>query len=406
MRRFVGFGFGPIQAGLMLYEAQASGAFDGYVIAEVDARLVEAVRRAGGTVTVNVAAADGIRQRRLEGVRIGNPADRADRAMIVAAIREADEMATAVPSVALYGAGGGSSIAAMIAEGVRPGRPEVLYACENNNYAAEILRGELAKHAPAEHYRDLDLLDTVIGKMSGVISSGSEMRSLGLAPLVDGAERCVLVEEFNRILVSRPRLPGFRRAIRVFEEKDDLLPFEEAKLFGHNAVHALLGYLAERRGLAAMSAIRDHPDLLDLGRRAFLDEAGAALVAKHGSTGDPLFTPAGWRAYAEDLLVRMTNPWLADRVERIIRDPRRKLAGGDRLFGTMRVCLSQGIEPRTLALGAAAALDYAMRSERGAGAAGEGAVQFLRDLWKDEPDDGLRERCLELAVRALGELKP
>ena len=104
--------------------------------------------------------------------------------------------------------------------------------------------------------------------------------------------------------------------------------------------------------------------------------------------------------------MRMTNPWLADRVERIIRDPRRKLAGGDRLFGTMRVCLSQGIEPRTLALGAAAALDYAMRSERGAGAAGEGAVQFLRDLWKDEPDDGLRERCLELAVRALGELKP
>jgi len=406
MRRFVGFGFGPIQAGLMLYEAQASGAFDGYVIAEVDARLVEAVRRAGGTVTVNVAAADGIRQRRLEGIRIGNPADSADRDMIVAAIREADEMATAVPSVALYGAGGGSSIAAMLAEGVRPGRPQVLYACENNNYAAEILRGELAKHAPADRTRDLDLLDTVIGKMSGVISSASEMRSLGLAPLVDGAERCVLVEEFNRILVSRPRLPGFRRAIRVFEEKDDLLPFEEAKLFGHNAVHALLGYLAERRGLVAMSAIRDRPDLLDLGRRAFLDEAGAALVAKHGSTGDPLFTPAGWRAYAEDLLARMTNPWLADRVERIIRDPRRKLAGGDRLFGTMRVCLSQGIEPRTLALGAAAAIDYALRSEGGVRAAGEGAVRFLRDLWKDEPDDGLRERCLKLAVRALGELEP
>jgi hypothetical protein len=31
MRRFVGFGFGPIQAGLMLYEAQASGGFDDYV---------------------------------------------------------------------------------------------------------------------------------------------------------------------------------------------------------------------------------------------------------------------------------------------------------------------------------------------------------------------------------------
>jgi hypothetical protein len=59
MRRFVGFGFGPIQAGLMLYEAQASRAFDDYAIAEVDGRLVDAVRAAGGAVTLNVAAADG-----------------------------------------------------------------------------------------------------------------------------------------------------------------------------------------------------------------------------------------------------------------------------------------------------------------------------------------------------------
>jgi mannitol-1-phosphate 5-dehydrogenase len=406
MRRFVGFGFGPIQAGLMLYEAQACGAFDDYVIAEVDARLVDAVREAGGAVTVNVAAADGIRQRRLEGIRIGNPALADDRAMIVAAIRASDELATAIPSVTFYAAGGPASIAAMLAEGIECGRQRVLYASENNNYAAELLRAELVKLAPADRFRDLDLLDTVIGKMSGVISSADEMRALGLAPLVPGASRCVLVEEFNRILVSRVRLPGFRRAIRVFEEKDDLLPFEEAKLFGHNAVHALLGYLAERRGLAAMSAIREHPDLLALGRRAFLEESGAALVAKHAATGEPLFTPAGWRSYAEDLLVRMTNPWLADRVERIIRDPRRKLAWGDRFFGSMRAALSRGIEPRTLALGAAAAVDHALRAETGAAATRGSATGFLLGLWKDDPDDGLRAACLELTVRALEDLAP
>lgn len=406
MRRFVGFGFGPIQAGLVLNEAQACGAFDDYVIAEVDDRLVEAVRSAGGEVTVNVAAADGIRQRRLTGIRIGNPRREADRAVIVAAIRQADEMATAIPSVTLYAAGGPSSVAAMLAEGLDAGRPRVLYACENDNYAARILGGELARLAPADRLGSLDVLDTVIGKMSGVISSAAEMRALGLAPLVPGADRCVLVEEFNRILVSRVRLPGFRRAIRVFEEKDDLLPFEEAKLFGHNAVHALLGYLAERRGLASMSAIREHPDLLEVGRRAFLEESGAALVAKHGATGDPLFTAAGWRAYAEDLLVRMTNPWLADRVERIIRDPRRKLAWGDRFFGTMRVALAQGVEPRHLARGAAAAVDHALRAETGSAASPPAVRRFLTDLWQAEADDGLRERCLALVVRGLGELAP
>ena len=408
MRRFVGFGFGPIQAGLMLYEAQASRAFDDYLIAEVDGQLVDAIRSAGGAVTVNVAAADGIRQRRLEGIRIGNPSVPADRAMIVAAIRQADEMATAIPSVTFYTAGGSSSIAAMLAAGVGSGRPQVLYTCENNNYAAEILRGELAKLAPAERLRGLALLDTVIGKMSGLIASAGEMRALGLAPLVAGGDRCMLVEEFNRILVSRVP-PGWpARAIGVFEEKDDLLPFEEAKLFGHNAVHALLGYLAERRGLVVMSAIRDVPDLLETGRRAFLEESGAALVAKHAATGDPLFTPAGWRAYAEDLLVRMTNPWLADRVERIIRDPRRKLAWGDRFFGTLRVALSQGVEPRALALGAAAAVDYALRTGGPAAAAASpvSARRFLLDLWKDDADDGLRERCLALTLRALEEIAP
>jgi mannitol-1-phosphate 5-dehydrogenase len=405
MRRFVGFGFGPIQAGLMLCEAQACGAFDDYVIAEVDARLVAAVRAAGGAVTVNVAGADGIRRLRLEGIRIFDPAVPADRAAVVEAVRGADELATAIPSVTLYGAGGRGSIAALLADGAGTGRPRVLYASENNNYAAHLLRAELEKLAPADRFRDLDLLDTVIGKMSGVISTPAEMEALGLAPFVPGLERCVLVEEFNRILVSRVRLPGFRRAIGVFEEKDDLLPFEEAKLFGHNAVHALLGWLAARRGLVAMSDIRRHPDLLDLGRRAFLEESGAALVAKHGATGDPLFTPAGWRAYAEDLLVRMTNPWLADRVERIIRDPRRKLAWGDRLFGAMRTALGRGIEPRVLALGAAAGVAHALGLE-GTAATPQAAAAFLRRLWQEEADDGTRARCLALVADALRELAP
>ena len=99
----------------------------------------------------------------------------------------------------------------------------------------------------------------------------------------------------------------------------------------------------------------------------------------------------------------MTNPWLADRVERIIRDPRRKLAWADRLFGAMRVTLAQGLQPRTLALGAAAATAYALRAEATPGTP-EAARRFLLDLWKDDPDDGHREQCLGLVARALEEL--
>ena len=273
----------------------------------------------------------------------------------------------------------------------------MVYTAENNNFAAEALQEEIAKYSPADLRAGIQILNTVIGKMSGVITSPQEMIRLGLVPLVPGSEKCVLVEEFNRILITRITLPGFPRRIRVFEEKDDLLPFEEAKLYGHNAVHALLGYLARLRGYEVMSEIADDARLLEMGRRAFVDESGAALMKRHAHLGDPLFTPDGYRSYAEDLLQRMTNPFLMDRVDRIIRDPRRKLGWNDRLFGTMRVALDHGIRPRNMALGAAAAVEHARESEKIMASPRD----FLCALWGEEASGARREECLRLVEAAL-----
>jgi len=89
---------------------------------------------------------------------------------------------------------------------------------------------------------------------------------------------------------------------------------------------------------------------------AFLEESGGALVKKYAQLGEELFTEQGWRDYAQDLLERMTNEYLADRVERAGRDVLRKLGRNDRLFGTMGLVLEQGIEPKQLSVGALAAL--------------------------------------------------
>ena len=196
-RKYVGFGFGPIQTGLMLLEALDSGSFDGYTISEVDPALVALVRGSGGTVTVNVARSDGIERRTLSGFWIGNPAVPADRERIVAAIREADELATAIPSVKLYGAGGRDSIAGLLAEGLDAGKARILYAAENHNYAARLLTAEVGRlaalemsltgGAPTGRLARFQALDTVIGKMSGVIQDPAVMAGLGLAPLVPGA---------------------------------------------------------------------------------------------------------------------------------------------------------------------------------------------------------------------------
>jgi len=232
--------------------------------------------------------------------------------------------------------------------------PCVIYAAENQARAAVLLEQAIGRELGAVP-PGVQVLGTVIGKMSGVVTDPEELAQAHLAPLADGLPQALLVEEFNHILISRITLPGFRRGITVFEEKAQLVPFQEAKLYGHNATHALLGYLAQRRGYRFISEAAGDTALMGLARAAFLEESGGALIARHRGT-DELFTASGYQAYADDLLARMVNPWLRDAVARVIRDPQRKLAWSDRLIGTMRLALDAGLTPQRFARGAAAAL--------------------------------------------------
>ena len=418
-KTFVGFGFGPIQSGLFLFEAYRSGNFSRFVVAEVDDALVSAVRAGSGRYSVNVASRDEIEAVELEGIELYSPSDSADRAALVAAVAEADEMATALPSVAFYDVGGSAAVAGILADGIGArdeALPTILYAAENHNRAAEHLAEAVGRYCPDLAGRRVEALNTVIGKMSGVITDAATIGRMKLATLTPGIPRAVLVEQFNRILISRVTLGGFRRGIDVFIEKDDLLPFEEAKLYGHNAVHALIGYLAQLRSYRTIAEAGEDGEIMAAARRAFLDESGAALVRRHAAVGDELFTPAGYRRYAEDLLERMVCPNLDDLVSRVCRDPVRKLGYEDRLYGTMALALRYGVEPVELAVGAAAAVVSLIRGgERPEGmrlpvppAVDEMDEQslggLLRGIWADKADERAG-RLIELTLAGLGELR-
>jgi mannitol-1-phosphate 5-dehydrogenase len=369
-RTFVGFGFGAIQAGLFLYEAFRSGGFSRLVVGEVAPDAVDALRRHNGSYAVNIAHHDRVEVARVGPVQIENPTASADLARLVEAVAEAEEIATAVPSVRFYTGPGPGSIHRILAEGLRKkvstgGTRAVVYAAENHNHAAEILEAAVFDEIPADEKARVRervcFLNTVIGKMSGVISDAGEAQARHLATVTPDSSRVFLVESFNRILVSQVNFPQaageprFERGIAAFVEKEDLLPFEEAKLYGHNATHAMAAYLCAVRGLQYIADLRHDPHLLGFIRDAFLKESGEALIRKHVGV-DPLFTSEGYRAYALDLLERMTNPFLQDSVERVGRDPHRKLGWDDRLVGTLRLALHQNLVPHRYALGTAAAL--------------------------------------------------
>ncbi len=356
--QFVGFGFGPIQSGLFAKEAFQSGNFSRIVVTEIDAELVDAVRANKGTYYVNVARANGIDTVKIDNVELFNPNIEGDRQVLLEVLMGATEIATCLPSVDFYEAGAENSPASLIAAGLKEGKSDskIVYTAENNNRAAEILEQAIIKKVGNLSQKRVQFLNTVIGKMSRVVTDPAEIAENKLATIAPGIERAFLVEEFNSILVSRTTISGFRPGIEVFIEKDDLLPFEEAKLFGHNAIHALLGFIGEVKGATSMSELKGDEEVMEIARSAFLEECGAALIKKNACTGDELFTDAGLKEYAEDLLGRMTNPYLGDTVARACRDVVRKLSINDRIFGAMDLALQYGIEPNNIAIGAMAGI--------------------------------------------------
>ena len=407
-RTYVGFGFGAIQAGLFLHEACLTGVFDRMVVAEVAPGVVTALRKAGGWLRVNIAHADQIEQAEIGPIEIEDPAQAPDRQRLIEAIAAAEEIGTAIPSVDYYVTAGPGSLHRVLTAGLRRkatrrGPRAVVYTAENHNHAAELLAAAVLDEIPVGE-RDavrarVRFLNTVIGKMSGVVTDPAEVRARGLTPITPGGSRAFLVEAFNRILISQIRFeergaePPFRRGLAVFEEKPDLLPFEEAKLYGHNATHAVAAYVGMILGVPRIAELCDVPGMMAFLRAAFVEESGAALIRRHAGV-DPLFTPEGYAAYADDLLARMTNPYLGDTADRVGRDPARKLGWDDRLVGTMRVALSAGITPRRYALGAAAALAtiHPALLERDAP-----AEALLTPLWREAaPAASEQQRVVEL----------
>ncbi|MHC4751483.1 MAG: mannitol dehydrogenase family protein [Planctomycetota bacterium] len=355
---FTGFGFGPIQSGLFAKEAFQSGNFTRIVAAEIDAELVDAIRANNGSYYVNVAKPDGIEVLKIDNVELLNPNIAADRKILLEVLAESTEITTCLPSVSFYDAGQINSVASLIADGLKNSRAKatIIYAAENNNHAAEILEEAVAGKIGASLQKNAQFLNTVIGKMSRVVTDPAEIAEAKLRTIAPGLKRAFLVEQFNRILVSRTQIPDFEPGIEVFIEKDNLLPFEEAKLYGHNAIHSLLGFLGSVKGATSMTEIKDDKAVMQIGRAAFLQESGTALTKKYAHIGEELFTEAGFKNYAEDLLERMTNPYLGDTIARVVRDVVRKLGIDGRIFGTMRLALEHKIEPKNMALGAMAGI--------------------------------------------------
>jgi mannitol-1-phosphate 5-dehydrogenase len=86
-------------------------------------------------------------------------------------------------------------------------------------------------------------------------------------------------------------------------------------------------------------------------------ESAIALSVRYGQPSTPLLEEL------DDLLHRFGNRALGDTVERVGRDPERKMAAGDRLLGAYAAAVEQHVPTRHLSLAVAAGADALRRHE-------------------------------------------
>lgn len=164
----------------------------------------------------------------------------------------------------------------------------------------------------------------------------------------------VTVETFSEWIVDKTQFKGALPEIAGMELTDNLMAFVERKLFTLNTGHAITAYLGK---LAGHQTIRDA--ILDENVRAVvkgaMDESGAVLIKRYGFDADK------HAAYIQKILGRFENPYLKDDVERVGRQPLRKLSAGDRLIKPLLGTLEYDLPHTSLVKGIAAAMHY--RSE-------------------------------------------
>ncbi len=330
---FLGIGCGPIQTGIFVAGA-SKGNFDKIVIAEVNPVMVEAIRKAG-SITVNTSNAKGIVTNTYDKVEIYNPSVAEDLEILKDYASKAIAINTALPATKFY-----QFCVPWLKEGFKrtPDAQRYVYTSENSTTAADDFKNTMAEDFPNTYY-----LDTVIGKMSKIFKIAENPE---LPPLAPGLDAGHLVEEFCTIYTTNA--PGIENVgIVGLYPKKDIYPFEEAKLYGHNASHFALGMMAKARKCTYMSEVAAFPEAMQEVKDLLINECGAALCKKFAGVDD-YFKVEVFNAWAEELIERMVSPNLADSVDRIIRDLDRKLSWNDRSIGAIRMCLSQGVYPELL----------------------------------------------------------
>ena len=221
--------------------------------------------------------------------------------------------------------------------------PLNIIACENMVRGTTFLKEQVFTHLTPEQQAEAE-------KLVGFVDSAVDR----IVPPVQADESdplLVTVEEFSEWIVDETQFKGQIPSISGMEKTNNLMAFVERKLFTLNTGHATTSYFGKLKGYRFVKeSIEDEGIKADV--KATMQESGAVLIKRYG------FDPQAHAAYIEKILKRFANPFLVDDVDRVGREPLRKLSYNDRLIKPLRGTLEYGLPNQHLINAIAAALAY------------------------------------------------
>ncbi len=303
---------------------------------------------------VNQTVLDALNARHSYQVRVVGEQEQIDTVSGVDAVNStSDDVVTLIAQVDLVTTAVGPVVLERIAPAIAKGlalrksqgnaRPLNIIACENMVRGTSQLKthvfNALAQDDKAWVESHIGFVDSAVDRIVPPSESASN----------DPLE--VTVETFSEWIVDKTQFKGDLPAIAGMELTDNLMAFVERKLFTLNTGHAITAYLGK---LAGHQTIRDAilDEKIRLVVRGAMEESGAVLIKRYG------FDDAKHAAYIEKILGRFENPYLKDDVERVGRQPLRKLSAGDRLIKPLLGTLEYGLPHQNLVLGIAAAMHF------------------------------------------------
>jgi len=195
-------------------------------------------------------------------------------------------------------------------------QPIAVIACENAIYATNKLRDVILEKVSAETKSN-------IKNIARFANSAVDR----IVPTQDeGAGLNVKIESFWEWCVEEPPFEGMDKPnVEAIHYVENLEPYIERKLFTVNTGHATTAYFGKLAGKKFIEeSLKD--STIEKKVHAVLSETADLIVSKHK------IPAAEQKAYVDKIIARFTNPALIDPVERVGRQPLRKLSRNERLI--------------------------------------------------------------------------